>query len=179
MRKRKAYHIFLYLILLIGLLSACGGETTPETAPTVPVNNDNGDALQAAPDTQPTYTAVPIDQGNDKALEAYPSELLPAATALPDDYPAPLPTVNAYPGGLAWIQHPAGIQCEESILPGYETLEDARATVEAAGIRVKEAEIIDIPVAQQCGKPTSVHYRLQIPAEDLQTSLSLGWTQSQ
>lgn len=179
MRKRKTSYTFLYLILIIGLLSACGGQTTPEAVPTVPANNDSGDALQTAPDAKPTATAVPIDQNTDEALEAYPAEPLPAATALPADYPAPLPTQDAYPGGLAWVQHPIGVQCEEGTLPGYETLEDAQATLTTAGIRVKEAEVIDIPMVQQCGQPSSVHYRLQIPAEDLQTALSLGWTQSQ
>lgn len=179
MLKRNAFYTFLCLSLFIGLLSACGGQTTPEATPTVPANNDGDDALQTVPDTQPTATAVPIDQNNDEALEAYPADPLPAATALPDDYPAPLPTQDPYPGGLAWVQHPVGVQCEDGMLPGYETLEDAEATLTTAGIRVKEAEIIDIPMVQQCGQPTSVHYRLQIPAEDLQTALSLGWTQSQ
>ena len=182
MQKPTTIFTLLLLVIIAGVLTACSGQAAPDSAPTAPANNDNqnsGDALQTAPDTQPTYTAVPVDQVDDKAIEAYPSESLPVATALPDDYPAPLPTQDAYPGGLAWVQHPVGIQCEEGTLPGYETLENARTTLTTAGIRVKEAEVIDIPVVQQCGQPSSVQYRLQISADDLQTALSLGWSQSQ
>jgi len=112
----------------------------------------------------------------------YPaSEVIQPATPTRDpNYPAPptyAPTVDPYPGGLVWILHPVGIQCEESTSPGYGDLREAVSTLTAAGVAVAKSEMTELVVTDACGSPTSAHYRAQIAADDLQTALSMEWTQ--
>jgi hypothetical protein len=157
-------HIILLLALLLVILGACS--STPQALPTLPPPTAESADLA---------TAVP-DQG-------YPSsEVLPPATAThepgypeqPVDFP---PTVDPYPGGLVWIIRPVGIQCEEGTSPGYGDLREATSTLTAAGIAVADAEMTELMVAASCGSPTSAHFRVQIAADDLQTALSMDWTQ--
>jgi hypothetical protein len=155
-------------ILSVFILSACGPTTGPVPAATTPAT---GPALEEAGTSTPS--SVP---------EGYPppAPVPAAATALPVDYPAPptmMPTPDPYPGGLVWVLRPVGIQCEEGTVPGYGDLREAQATMTAAGLTVVDAQMTDLMVTAVCGSPTSAHYRLQISAEDLQTAVSMGWTQ--
>ncbi len=161
--------LFLTAAALV-LLSACGPASGqepavgPETAPTVA-------AVEEAPLSTPT--TVPA---------GYPAPELvaPPAPTLDPDYPAPPtlpPTVDPYPGGLVWVIKPVGIQCEEGTLPGYGDLRETTSTMTAAGINVAGAEMTERMVTTSCSSPTSAHFRIQIAAEDLQTALSMGWTQ--
>lgn len=160
--------ILIAALLFVFILGACGpaaAPTAPTTAPT------EGPALEEAG----TLTPTALPQGYPPPAPA------PAATsALPADYPAPptmMPTADPYPGGLVWVLRPVGIQCEEGTAPGYGDLREAQATMTAAGITVVEAQMTDLMVTAVCGSPTSAHYRLQISAEDLQTAVSMGWSQ--
>ncbi len=166
-------------IILTMLMAACGGNAetpAPESNTNSPPQIDEGGALESAGTAVPTYTAVPIEEVE---LElAYPAKQIPINPTPDPNYPGPptmMPTLDPYPGGLVWIIRPAGIQCEQGTLPGYSDLSEAITTTTASGVKVKEAELIDIPVAQQCGQPTSTHYRLQIAAEDTETAVSTGW----
>lgn len=158
------------LLLLVSvvwvLLSACGsadpGVLEPE--PAFP-------GLEEAPAGQPTVESP-----------GYPAPeiVAPPTPTFNPDYPAPptlAPTVDPYPGGLVWIIRPVGIQCEEGTSPGYGDLRETTSTLTAAGVTVAGAEMAELMVAASCGSPTSAHFRVQIAAENLQTALSMGWTQ--
>jgi hypothetical protein len=157
-------HIIFFLTLILVILGACS--SAPQALPTLPPPPGESGGLA---------TAVP-DQG-------YPSsEVLPPATATHEpgypEQPVDLPpTVDPYPGGLVWIVRPIGIQCEEGTSPGYGDLREATSTLTAAGIAVADAEMTEMMVAASCGSPTSAHFRVQIAADDLQTALSMDWTQ--
>ena len=160
--------MFLLLILSLVLLSGCGSSETddPEPLPTLPI-------LEATPTMQPT--AVP---GSYPAPEA----AIPAMPTKDPDYPAPptyAPVVEPYPGGLVWVIRPVGIQCEEGTAPGYGDLREAASTLTAAGVTVAQSEMTELMVTTVCGSPTSAHFRVQIAADDLQTALSMDWTQEQ
>jgi hypothetical protein len=147
------------LLLLLFALAACG----PAAAPASP----------AAPEL-PTAIIVPT------VPQAYPAPVAAATPTLAAAYPEPptmMPTVDPYPGGLVWVLRPVGIQCEEGTAPGYANLREATATMTSAGIRVNEAQMTELMVPAVCGSPTSAHFRLQIDATDLQTAVSLGWTE--
>lgn len=158
--------LLLMVIALWVLLSACGPSDAeaPQPVATVPT-------LEETPPEQPTTEAP-----------GYPAPEIvePASPTLDADYPAPptpAPTVDPYPGGLVWIIRPVGIQCEEGTAPGYGDLRQATSTLTAAGVTVANAEMMDLMVTASCGSPTSAHFRVQIAPEDLQTALSMGWTQ--
>jgi hypothetical protein len=82
---------------------------------------------------------------------------------------------DPYPGGMAWIIRPVGVQCEEGAAEGYGDLHEAVVTLTAAGMVVTGSETIELAVAASCGSPTSTHYRLQIPSTDLDKAVSMGW----
>lgn len=146
----------LVAILLILILAACAA---PAATPTPMVG-------APAPNT---------------AVPGYPppTSAVPESPTRPADYPAPPtipPPADPYPGGLVWVIRSVGVQCEEGTAPGYGDLREAAATMTAAGVRVKEAQMTEMMVTAVCGSPTSAHFRLQIDANDLQTAESLGWT---
>ena len=162
----RVTHVVLMVMIVLVLLSGCGPSEpkAPQPLPTLP-------GLEAAPGGPPT--AVPED---------YPApEVIPPVNPTKDpNYPAPptfAPTVDPYPGGLVWVIRPVGIQCEESTLPGYGDLREATSTLTAAGVSVAQSEMTEMAVTAVCGSPTSAHFRVQIAAADLQTALSMDWTQ--
>jgi hypothetical protein len=167
--QRRAWLALLFCLFFGPLLAACNTPAAPfstatpaATAAATPEN-----ALSA-----PTQTPVPYP---DPALAT-----AAAATTAPEQagYPlpaSPAPTVDAYPGGLIWIIRPVGIQCEPGRPAGYNTLNEAVATLRAAGISAQGAETIERPVATACGSPTSEHYRVQIGADHLAAAEAMGW----
>jgi len=166
----QCIRVFLLIIAAAFVLGACGpaaNEAEPEspnTGPTAP-------ALDSAPSGQ--ATELPADYPAPEAER-------PPATPLPADYPAAPalpPTPDPYPGGVVWVIKPVGTQCEEGTEPGYGDLREATSTMAAAGVKVASAEMTELMVTTSCGSPTSAHYRLQIAADDLETALSMGWTQ--
>jgi hypothetical protein len=163
-------HIFLIVVLLTAVLSACGPATsaTPSTEPQV---GPDAPALEEAPAAG--APALP-------AGYPAPESAMPATPTLNPNYPAPptySPTVDPYPGGLVWVIKPVGVQCEEGTAPGYGDLTEATNSATAAGVRVARSEMTELMVKTSCGSPTSAHYRLQIATEDLQTAVSLGWSE--
>jgi hypothetical protein len=157
---------FLFLILALVFVGGCGAS--------------EADAPQPIP-TLPTLNEVPADQATAVPAE-YPAPEVsgPATPTLDPNYPAPptpAPTVDPYPGGVVWIIRPVGVQCEEGTAPGYNDLREATSTLTAAGVAVAQSEMTELMVTDVCGSPTSAHFRVQIAAGDLQTALSMGWTQ--
>lgn len=151
----------LYIMLAIfGLLSlgACGasvGET-----PTL----ESGEATATAPvistdayPAQPTPTAIPED---------YPAPVTPEATAEPTAYPA---------DKEVWIVRPLGQQCVDPSTYEYADLEAAVASLTEADVEVLASEEVTRPVCEACDCSTSEHFRVQIRAEDLALTQSMGW----
>ena len=105
---------------------------------------------------------------------SYPAPPTPTPPGTDSGYPVftPVPTNDPYPGGLAVIVHPMGLQCEDVI---YADLSAAISSLEEAGIAVVAAEEIGLEVCEACGCATSEHFRVQINPEDLARSLELGW----
>lgn len=174
--KNRSLLISAFILLAAFLLVSCG-TAPPANISLTPSPQPQGDAaepaLEPAPTTASQPTAEPLP-GDYPAAEP----ALPPQPTYPPDYPGPptmVPTVDPYPGGMAWIIRPVGIQCEEGTAPGYGDLAEAEATMSAAGIRVVDAEMIEMIVPTSCGSPTSAHFRLQIEAEDLDSALSFGW----
>ncbi|MFL7837516.1 MAG: hypothetical protein ACK2T4_09065 [Candidatus Promineifilaceae bacterium] len=164
--KNLLIYVLLSITGILVLLSGCGASevNTPEPIPTAPIVNE-----------MPTARPTPVPQ-----VYPAPEAVEPAAPTLDPDYPAPptdVPTVDPYPGGLAWVIRPVGIQCEDGTAPGYGDLREATSTLTAAGVKVAQSEMTELVVTDVCGAPTSAHFRVQIAASDLQTVLSLGWTQ--
>jgi hypothetical protein len=158
--------VLLFIIAALVLLSGCGASGSNDVQPLPTLSS-----LDETPAAQ--STDVP---------NAYPApEVVAPATSTRDpDYPAPptfAPTVEPYPGGLVWIIRPVGIQCEEGTTPGYGDLREATSTLTAAGVKVAQSEMTELIVTDVCGSPTSAHFRVQIAADNLQTALSMGWTQ--
>lgn len=174
--KNRFLPISSVLILGTLLMVACGTAPPAGTGLTPspqPQEDAAEPALQDAPTAVSQPTAEPLPAGYPGSEPAPPPQ-----PTYPPDYPGPptvMPTVDPYPGGMAWIIRPVGVQCEEGTTPGYGDLAEAEATLTAAGIRVADAEMIELIVPTSCGSPTSAHYRLQIEAEDLNSALSLGW----
>jgi hypothetical protein len=161
------------VFVLFFLLAACSnGEQGPTEEPTG-VDSE-------APAAPALATVTPEEAGYPapESLDAYPpassdeSNLGPAEQ---EGYPAPSepePTRDPYPGGVAFIEHPAGFQCED---PAYPDLRSAEAALEEAGITVQNAEEVELVVCEACGCPTSTHYRITIDPADIDSALSLGW----
>jgi hypothetical protein len=150
--------IFLFIALLLVACTATPQQSTP-TLPTESTQTPAGATTPAYPD--------PTDAGG--------GNVAPTAAAYPGAQ-SPAPTVDAYPGGLVWVIRPAGIQCETETAPGYGSLNEAVATLSAAGINVFASETIELQVTTVCGSPTSEHYRVQIGADQLATVEGMGWT---
>ena len=65
-----------------------------------------------------------------------------------------------------------GLQCESAI---FRSLKAAVQFLETAGVTSLASQTTKIIVPQQCGRPTSTHYRVQILEEQLAKAQSLGW----
>jgi len=161
--------------LLIGafLLAACGTappadlNVTPAVEPTGVATSPVLEQAPAEP-LQPTAEPLPAEYP-----PAQPE--LPVQPTYPADYPAPPTPIDPYPGGMVWIIRPVGIQCEDGTALGYGDLRESVATLTAAGLRVVEAEMLELMVTASCGSPTSAHFRVQISADDLNSAISMGW----
>ncbi len=169
----------LLLLLAMLLLAACNSAPPPaqdNTPPPAAVATATTPALMPAP-TAAEDSAVPSTPDPTGAAYPDPAEGETAAPAN-DPYPvppSPMPTVDPYPGGLVWVIRPVGTQCEPEIPPGYGTLNEAVATLYAAGVSVQASETIELPVTTACGSPTSEHYRVQIGADHLSVVEEMGW----
>lgn len=174
----------ILLILTVFLVTSCGTAPPAEPTPTPSADPDQSksepallpaepaDSEDAIPTTPAIPTAAPLPENYPPLQEEAEQPALDA------NYPGPptaIPVDNSYPGGMIWIVRPIGIQCEEGAAPGYGDLNEAVATVTAAGITVSDSEMIEMAVATICGAATSTHYRLQIQPEDLGLAMSLGW----
>ena len=179
---------FLTAILWLTAVS-CGPTAVDEESPTeIPSNNDGG-ALNSAPEAEPdvfpraTLTPPPVSEPIEPETapegdSGYPVPELPPATTLPEGYVVPTQpsSLNPYPeatGNLIWILKPVGEQCAET--PTTPDLQTAVADMVAFGIPVEASEIIDLPVCTSCGCPTSTHFRLQIDSGYLGNAEILGW----
>lgn len=156
-----------FMLSIIGMLAlaACGPQSGGETA--VP------DSVEATSTPPPSTTST----------EAYPAMPTMTATTPAENYPAPETpeaTVEptAYPAEKeVWILRPFGQQCEDPETFAYEDLNAAVEALEQAGVEVLASEMVTIPVCQSCDCPTSEHFRVQIRAEALETTQSMGWVQ--
>ncbi|MGD2049877.1 MAG: hypothetical protein PVH03_10285 [Chloroflexota bacterium] len=157
--------ILLGIVLgLFFLLAACSNVTQGPTEEPSEVDS-----------ATPTAPALETDTPDEVGYPAPGSEESYPEPAEQEGYPppsAPVPTRDPYPGGVAFIEHPAGLQCED---PNYPDLRSAEAALEEAGIEIQSAEAVELVVCQACGCPTSLHYRISIDPADLNTALSLGW----
>jgi hypothetical protein len=145
---------------------ACSGGADDE--PTV-------EPTEESPPVESTSTAEspPIETAT-PASPSYPAPPTPTPPGVDDGYPVytPAPTYDPYPGGLATIVRPMGLQCEEPVFPD---LSAAIGSLEDAGIVVVAAEEVALNVCDGCGCATSEHFRMQINAEDLGKALDMGW----
>jgi hypothetical protein len=166
----------LLILFLSVLLAACqsGQEPTPTSEPTEEIPDSPPPTLPSllpAPTRDEAYPAPTIDG-------AYPGPDQPTpipSTTLPAGYPeppTPLPTIDPYPGGVAVIIIPAGIQCED---PTFNSLEEAANALDEGGISVLSAEEEELLVCSGCDCPTSLHYKVTIPPEELPAARALGW----
>ncbi len=176
---RYRYNIFFSTLIL--LLAACTSAPEAEQATAVPP--------EATPPPQETPAALPTllptsttEVEPEPVEESYPAPkqapALEENAAYPGPQPTPLPPPEPYPGGLVWITHPSGLQCEEGSLPGFEDLRMAITSLTSAGIKVAFSEEIELTVATACGQPASKHYRAQIGNDHLQNAISIGWAEA-
>jgi hypothetical protein len=160
------FKALMLMIVAMVLMSGCGAS--------------DADAPEAIPTLSGADEAPAGEPSAEPAVYPAPEDVKPPTPTLDPNYPAPptfAPTDEPYPGGLVWIIRPVGIQCEESTAPGYGDLREATSTLAAAGVAVAQSEMTELMVINACGSPTSAHYRVQIAAGDLQTALSMDWTQ--
>lgn len=160
---------YLFTLVFILLLAACGPAGTGDTTPAATTASDPDNA------PRPTVTSIPQDNAG-ATPESYPIQ--PTAPSGAAGYPAGeapvLATVNPYPAveGFVWMVKPVGLQCED---PQLATLQDAVAELTAANITLNDSTTQEFSVCQACGCPTSTYYRVQIPTTDQATAESLGW----
>jgi hypothetical protein len=160
---RKAALLFIILLLMASMAACDGGAQAPTTEPT----------RASEPGAQPATLTVPAMATATSEPGGYPPFAAPTLPGVDEGYPAgPLPTLDPYPGGLATIIRPMGLQCEDPIFPD---LSAAIASLEEAGITVVAAEEIGLEVCEACGCATSTHFRVQINVADLDRALKLGW----
>jgi len=171
MRKRT----WLIGFLLITLLAACN--SAAEDATLLPATADAGGLV-------PRATAIPAGSEADAAdalPEGYPAPPTPVDT--PEGYPAPPelpPTPDPYPAGeMKWILRAVGEQCADESENSYADLQEAVASLAAAGIPSTASEMAELMVCTACGCPTSAHFRVQIEAADVSKATTLGWTAEQ
>ena len=180
---RRTIWFLLFTAVVWGTAVSCS-PTVEDDSP-APVDENDGGALEAAPETddavfpRPTLTPVPLPldgAGEPDDVEGYPAA--PAPTPFPEGYVAPptIPALNPYPeasGTLVWVIKPVGEQCAET--PTTPDLQTAVADMVAFGIPVEASEMTNLPVCMSCGCPTSAHFRLQIDAGYLGNAEVLGW----
>jgi hypothetical protein len=164
--------IRLTLLLFALLTTACSAALSTETRPPESTNEPT-----EVPRATPT-TEIQATQATQPGVP-YPG-LPPTAIPAPEGYPAAsqqIPADDAYPDATktVWVLHPLGVQCEGAAESKYKDEQAVAATLTAAGITVQEVTTTNLMVCQACGCPTSIHYRVQIPAIDLKKALSLGW----
>lgn len=154
------------ILLLLTLMVACAGGVDDEAT--------DEPTEEGPPTTPPVTLAVPTEELPVPAPTAYPGFSTPSSPGENQGYPVtvPLPPHNPYPGGLATILHPLGLQCEDPVFPDISA---AINSLEGAGIVVVAAEEIGLEVCEACGCATSTHFQLQIHAENLDTALEMGW----
>ncbi len=168
MRKR----IWLIGFLLLTLLAACS-PAAKEATPLPSTTDDGG--------LSPSATTIPADTETDSGSalpEGYPAPPTPVDT--PEGYPAAPelpPTPDPYPAGeMTWILQAVGEQCADESENSYADLQEAVASLAAAGIPSTASEMAELMVCAACGCPTSAHFRVQIGAADVSKAISLGWT---
>jgi hypothetical protein len=158
------------LIFLSTIMIACGASIPTETRPA----SESDAPSQARP--TPTIENLPADPV--EMPLPYPG-LPPADTAPSEGYPVPqeFPTTDAYPvdEGTVWVLYPRGVQCEDASASTYQSNQDAKAGLTAAGITVHDVTTTELMVCSACGCPTSTHYRAEISESDLEKAISLGW----
>jgi hypothetical protein len=165
---------FLYCLCFLTFLMLASCTNASDASPTpLPAPQDT-----AEPTTVATATISSPDP-EPKETESYPPPVENDGYPAPPDqagYPAPPalpPAPDPYPGGVVWIIRPVGEQCDDT--RSFVDLAAAVASLEDAGIPVKEADMVELLVCQACNCPTSEHYRLQIDPADLGQALRLGW----
>lgn len=163
------------LVFVTTLLLASCANATDATPTELPAPEET---VEPPPVATPT---VPSPYPEPEETVAYPPPDDDGGYPAPGDqagYPAPpalSPAPDPYPGGVVWILHPVGKQCEDG--GKFADLAAAVASLEEIGVVVGEAEEVERLVCQACDCPTSEHYRLQIDPADLSRTLRLGWTQ--
>lgn len=175
MKKFSIFGIFLLLLVLVTTafsITACGTSIPTTTRPA-----DESDSSNQA---RPTPTSENHTVESTALPVPYPGA---PATAVPnpEGYPAAqevYPTIDPYPAGesTVWIVHPVGVQCEDSSSSKYQSEQDVKAGLTAAGITVHNVATVDLMVCTACGCPTSIHYRAEINEADLDKAIALGWT---
>jgi len=167
---KKCWSIGLLFVLMLGACQSAAEDTTPTTP------GSEGESIFPRPTTTPTDESGSPPTPTPPDGYPPPSEL--PGKALPEGYPPPTeaPATDPYPAGEAiWIIRPVGEQCAEADSNTYVDLQEAVAALSAAGVRVEEAEMVELVVCQACGCPTSTHYRAQIALADLERAAALGW----
>lgn len=159
----KRYWLLTLLVAII--TAACGPAPAVNEAPAAPATATATEPASTIETPAPTSAMTVIDE--------YPA---PATDGYPPPGP-PVPAAHPYPAaeGMVWIIIPVGEQCADPSENSYASLQDAVASLTAAGITVNTSTMTDLPVCMACGCPTSAHYRLQIDAASLNDALSLGW----
>ncbi|KAL6059416.1 Tryptase beta-2 [Balamuthia mandrillaris] len=75
---------------------------------------------------------------------------------------------------LAWMLIPRGLQCHEK--QGLLQEDQVLDALNAKGIEVLAYEIVDLPVCEACGCPTSEHFRVLVRWTEQEVLLSEGWS---
>lgn len=168
MMEDQVKQFLIMMTLTIGLfLVACNGgdptATPTDSAPTATL-----------PPLLPPPTDAPYPGPDDPGGYPGPGEPLNPTPELPPGYPPPTeaPPYDPYPGGVAFVIAPLGLQCEEPTFPDITT---AVAALEAGGVTVESFEEVDLAVCAACGCPTSRHFRVAIAPTDLELARQLGW----
>lgn len=158
--------LLLTALLVSAVLLGCNGAADNEPTP-----EPTEESVLATP---VPATVAPTSRPPTPAFSGYPAVPTPTPPGIDSGYPGqtPFPTADPYPGGLATILHPKGLQCEEPIFPDLTAAIDS---LEAAGIPVAAAEEIGLEVCEACGCVTSIHYRVQISYQDLDKAIEMGW----
>lgn len=172
----KKFSIFFFLFATIAFsVTACGASIPTTTRPA----NENDSSNQARPSpTSENHTA-------ESTALPMPYPGVPAtAVSNPEGYPAAqeiYPTIDPYPAdaNTVWLVHPVGVQCEDASTSKYQSEQDVKAGLTAAGIPVYSVTTTDLMVCQACGCPTSIHYRVEINETNLDKAIALGWTAEQ
>ncbi|MGD2077245.1 MAG: hypothetical protein PVH18_02620 [Chloroflexota bacterium] len=162
---RKLALSFSVIVLLVVMVACASGSEDESTV------NPQEDQTSVTPSVT---LSVPTKEVPGSGPTAYPAFATATPAVSGDGYPISTPSLpdNPYPGGLATIVRPKGLQCEEAVFPD---LSAAIRSLEEAGIVVVAAEAIGLEVCEACDCPTSEHFQVQIYAYDLDRALDMGW----